>query len=168
LSAVLKKVDARIWTLIRLEVYHIVRLLQVALMSASLHLTLITGNVLRMSHLVVGLARFTSVIGTRHVIARVRRLTLEHVVRLVEARLRNITTLMRGRIVLRLHMLPAENSLLRDDWLRAIHGLICLLSSCRVVLHLLLLRLLPRVLIAIVLRVNVVVNVVRVHDLALL
>lgn len=127
-----------------------------------------------MPHLIAGLARFTSIVGgtTCHVIARVRRLALEHVVRLVQASLRNIATLMRGRIVLSLHMLPTQHSLICDDWLRAVHGLIRrLLGTCgRGVLDgcLLLIGLLARALVAIVLRVDVVVNVVRMHDLVLL
>ena len=65
-------------------------------------------------------------------------------------------------------MLPTQHSLICDNWLRAIHGLIGgrLSATSRVVLNglLLLIGLLPRALIAIVLRVDVVVNVVRMHD----
>ena len=170
LRAVLEEVDASVGTLVGLEIYHVMRLLQVALVRTTLHLSSrISRHILRVPHFIAGLARFTPIVSTIcQMIARVRRLSLEHVVRLVQASLRNIATLMRSCIVLCLHMLPTQHSLICDNWLRAIHGLIGgrLSTTSRVVLNglLLLIGLLPRALIAIVLRVDVVVNVVRMHD----
>ena len=79
------------------------RLLQVALVSATLHLwSCITRHILRVPHLVVSFPRLASIVRAmaRHVVARVRRLTLEHVVGLIEARFRNVTSLVRRSVVL--------------------------------------------------------------------
>ena len=90
LRAIFEEVHARVRTLVSLEVDHVVGLLEVALVSAALNLSPhVASHVLRVAHLVGCLAGLASIVraavtivlaSARHVVARVRCLTLEHVV----------------------------------------------------------------------------------------